>query len=483
MSFGVLTWLWLSAIAGGVVVLSGMKTPRRARGAALSVSLGILALCLAVIFLRNAGQGALSEAGPSWGFGMRYSLGADGLSLTLCWLTAFLTVISLLSSWKQEFPAGYWASFLFLEGALMGVFLARDLFLFFIFWEAVLVPMFLIIGVWGSQGRRHAAMKFFLFTFFGSIFLLLGMLGLVTQHHQLMGVWTWDIASLKGPATGPLAGLIFSAMALGFGVKIPLVPLHTWLPDAHTEAPAAGSVMLAGVLLKMGVYGFLRVLIPAFPDLSWSLLPWLGLLAAINVIYGALCAMVQTDLKRLIAYSSVAHLGFCLLGIFSRTPEGLAGGSLQLINHGVSTGALFLLVGFLYERSHRRGLADFGALASQAPWLTFFFGVAIFSSIGLPGLNGFIGEFMSLAGISRVFPVLAIAGVLGVTLSAVYALPAYQAVFWGPAGPGSVSAGITDLDARERALLWVLCLLMLAIGLYPRPWLNAMASSTQGLWM
>ncbi|OGR88318.1 MAG: hypothetical protein A3J74_03195 [Elusimicrobia bacterium RIFCSPHIGHO2_02_FULL_57_9] len=442
-----------------------------------------MVLSLAVAFFPGEGAGPLSEVGPAWGYGMRYALMADGLSLTLCWLTAFLTVVSLLASWNQEFPAGYWACFLFLEAALMGVFLARDLFLFFIFWEAVLVPMFFIIGLWGSEGRRHAAMKFSLFTFFGSIFLLLGILGLVTQHHQLTGVWTWDMAGVKGPPTASSAGLIFGAMVLGFGVKIPLVPLHSWLPDAHTEAPAAGSVMLAGVLLKMGVYGFLRVLLPAFPELSWALLPWLGLIAAINVVYGAFCAMVQSDLKRLIAYSSVAHLGFCLLGVFSRTPEGLAGGSLQMINHGLSTGALFLLVGFLYERSHRRGLADFGDLASQTPWLSFFFGFSILSSIGLPGLNGFVGEFMSLAGLSRVFPALAIAGVIGVTLSAVYALPAFQTVFWGCRGPNSASAGITDLDARERAILWVLCLLMLAIGLYPRPWLRAMADSTRGLWM
>jgi NADH-quinone oxidoreductase subunit M len=362
---------------------------------------------------------------------------------------------------------------LFLESALLGLFLARDLFLFFVFWEAVLVPMFFIIGIWGGEGRRHAAMKFFLFTFFGSIFLLLGAIGVVSTHHQAFGEWTWDMARLKGP--GGTAGLLtFLGMALGFAVKVPLFPLHTWLPDAHTEAPTGGSIMLAGVLLKMGVYGFLLVLWPIFPDLTWSLMPWIGTLAAINVVYGAFCAMAQKDLKRLVAYSSVAHLGFCLLGILSRAPEGLLGGSLQMLNHGITTGTLFLLVGFLYDRGHRRGLGDYGELYGRAPWLTFFFGFTIMASIGLPGLNGFVGEFMSLLGMARVLPILALVGVAGVTLSAAYALPAYQAVFWSASSSGSVSAAVHDLDFRESALLWISCLMMLAIGIYPAPLLRLM---------
>ncbi len=476
-----LSAIWAIPAAGGLLVLAAAgRWP--AKRLALAVAVCVFALSLALPWAAGPeGLSSLAQAGPLWAYGIRYSVGLDGLSLVLVWLTAFLTVVSLLSAWKQELSAGFWASFLFLEAACLGVFLVRDLFFFYIFWEAVLVPMFFIIGLWGSENRRHAAMKFFLFTFFGSVFLLLGILALVTMHHSATGLWTWDMAVLRGPSSGRAAVVVFLALVVGFGVKIPLFPLHTWLPDAHTEAPAAGSIMLAGVLLKLGVYGLLRVALPAFPEVSWSLLPWLGLIAAINMIYGALCSMAQGDLKRLVAYSSVAHLGFCVMGILSRTPEGLAGGSLQLLNHGLSTGALFLLVGCLYERGHKRGLSDFGGLFAKAPWFTFFFGVAVFASIGLPGLNGFVGEFMSLAGMARVLPILAIAGVVGVTLAAGYALPAYQAVFWADPGPGSVSAKVTELDWREKSLMWTLTLLMLWIGLFPGTLLSLLDSSLRGL--
>jgi NADH-quinone oxidoreductase subunit M len=477
MSQGWLTLFWVLPAVGGLITLFG----RQGRWMALAFSLA--ATLYGLVLLGPACAGAwhvAASASSSWTFGISYILDCDGLSWSLCFLTAFLTLICVVSSWNKDVSSGYWAAFLFLESALIGVFLARDLFLFFVFWEAVLIPMFLIIGIWGMEGRRHAAMKFFLFTFFGSIFLLIGSIALVTSHHSATGVWTWDMAALKGPG-GTAGVLIFAAMALGFAVKIPLVPLHTWLPDAHTEAPAAGSVMLAGVLLKMGVYGFLRILWPVFPQLSWELMPWLMLLAGINVVYGALCAMAQNDLKRLIAYSSVAHLGFCLLGVLSRTPEGLLGGSLQLLNHGITTGALFLLVGFLYDRGHRRGLQDYGELYNRAPWLTFFFGFSTMASVGLPGLNGFVGEFMSLIGVARVLPRFVFVGVIGVTLSAAYALPAFQSVFLGAAGARSVSAGVTDLDGRESSLLWVLCGAMLAIGLYPGPLLRILEPFLLGL--
>ncbi len=470
-----LTILWALPAAGGLLaLLSGRKSRE------VSLFVAILALIASALPFKDlSALSSLAETGPSWPIGISYSLGLDGLTLGLCALTAFLTIVSLLGSWKQDLSTGFWASFLFLESALMGVFLARDLFFFYIFWEASLIPMFFIIGIWGSDGRKHAAVKFFLFTFFGSLFLLVGLLALITQRYNVTGIWTWDMAQLHGGASGPAALATFAALIVGFGVKVPIVPLHTWLPDAHTEAPAAGSIMLAGLMLKMGVYGILRIAIPAFPELSRSLLPWLGGIAAVNVIYGALCAMAQSDLKRLVAYSSIAHLGFCLLGIFSGTVEGITGGSLQLINHGLTTGALFLMVGFLYERSHRRGLSDFGELAGRAPWLTFFFGFSVFSSIGLPGLNGFVGEFMSLAGMTRALPTLALVGVAGVTLAAAYLLPAYQAVFWGAAGPSSVSSHVDDLDFRERALLWTLSGLMLAIGLFPGPWLRLVAGGLQ----
>jgi NADH-quinone oxidoreductase subunit M len=469
-----LTALWVLPLAAAVACFGA---GRAARSFTILVSFTTLALSL--VPLVRPVPGFVSAP---WAFGARYAVAVDGLSLPLIVLTAFLTLIVAVASRADEFPAGYWSAFLVLESALIGVFLMRDLFFFYIFWEAALIPMFFIIGLWGSENRRHAAVKFFLFTFAGSIFMLLGFLMIVTRHHQATGIWTWDMEALRGtPMSAAMSLAVFASLIAGFGVKIPIVPLHTWLPDAHTEAPAGGSVMLAGVMLKMGVYGLLRVALPLFPQLSWDLLPWLGGIAAVNVIYGALCAMAQKDLKRLIAYSSVAHLGFCLLGVFSRTSEGLAGGTLQLVNHGLTTGALFLLVGFLYERAHKRGVSDFGALVERAPWMTFFFGFSVFASIGLPGLNGFVGEFMSLAGMTRALPVLAVAGVAGVTLAAVYALPAFAQVFWAPPAEGSVSDRVTDLDARERGVLWALCVPMLVLGLWPKPVLALIESSVRSL--
>ncbi len=311
--------------------------------------------------------------------------------------------------------------------------------------------------------------------------MLLALLALVSAHHRVTGYWTWDLAQLDPKTLGTAAPWVFWGLVLGFAVKIPVAPLHTWLPDAHTEAPAAGSVMLAGVMLKMGVYGLLKIALPLFPDLAWDALPVIGGLAAFSTIYGALCAMAQTDLKRLIAYSSVAHMGFCVLGVISRTAQGLTGGTLQLVNHGLTTGALFLMVGFLYERAHKRGLSDFGGLAQRAPALAFFFGFSTLASIGLPGLNGFVGEFMALSGALTALPILALLGCVGVTLAAAYALPAFQAVFWAPEGPDSVSGHVTDLIPRERAILWVLSGLMLWIGLAPKPWLAWFEPAVKGL--
>jgi NADH-quinone oxidoreductase subunit M len=475
-----LTTLWAVPLLGALVCAFAGS---RAKYAALAFSAAFLGAAGMVAWLQRSSPGfaVINELGPVWAYGISYRLSADSLSLGLIGLTAFLNLICVAASWELEVSAGYWACFMALSSALAGVFLARDLFFFYVFWEATLIPMFFIIGLWGSSNRLHAAMKFFLFTFSGSVFMLLALLALVSAHHRVTGVWTWDLAMLDSANLGSAAPLVFWGLVLGFAVKIPMVPLHTWLPDAHTEAPAAGSVMLAGVMLKMGVYGLLRVALPLFPVLSWETLPILGGLAAFSTIYGALCAMAQTDLKRMIAYSSIAHLGFCLLGVLSRTSQGLTGGALQLVNHGLTTGALFLMVGFMYERAHKRGLSDFGDLASRAPYLAFFFGFSTLASIGLPGLNGFVGEFMSLSGALAALPVLAFAGVLGVTLAAAYALPAFQAVFWAPAGPGSVSAKVTDLDLRERAVLWTLCGLMLWIGLAPRPWLAFFEPALRGL--
>ncbi|MBI4371507.1 MAG: NADH-quinone oxidoreductase subunit M [Elusimicrobia bacterium] len=480
-----MTTLWVLPLAGaGACLLAGRLGRGAARLCALAAAASFLAAALLALLpcLAAGGAAVFAEGGRTWAFGISYRLAADGLSLSLIALTAFLTLVCVAASWTLDVSAGYWACFLALASAATGVFLARDLFLFYVFWEATLVPMFFLIGLWGSENRRRAAVKFFLFTFAGSLLMLLALLALVTARHAASGEWTWDLESLKGTPLGPAAPWVFLGLLLGFGVKIPIVPLHSWLADAHTEAPAAGSVMLAGVMLKMGLYGLLRVSFPLMPGLTAAWAPTLAALAAVNAIYGALCAMAQADLKRLIAYSSIAHMGFCLFGAASGTSQGLAGSALQMINHGLTTGALFLLVGFLYQRAHRRGLSDFGELAVRAPWLSFFFGFATLASIGLPGLNGFVGEFLCLAGIARSAPpVFAAAGVLGVTLSAAYALPAYQAVFWAPAGPGSASAFVADLDAREKAILWLLCGLMLWIGLAPAGWVAFLEPSLRGL--
>jgi NADH-quinone oxidoreductase subunit M len=485
-----LTLLWTLPLAGAAACLAAGRFGRKAaKTCALAFSAAYFGAALFALkpFLASGGAGLDAVGGAPLAFGVSYRLAADGLSLSLIGLTAFLNLICVAASWELDVSGAYWANFLALASALTGVFLARDLFLFYCFWEATLIPMFFIIGLWGSDNRRHAAMKFFLFTFAGSVFMLLALIGLVVAKHGQTGLWTWDLQGLKEAPLGAAGPWIFLGLLLGFGVKIPVVPLHTWLPDAHTEAPAAGSVMLAGVMLKMGLYGLIRVALPLFPGYAVSWAPWLVGLACVNAVYGALCAMAQTDLKRLIAYSSIAHLGFCLLGVLSGAAQGVAGGSLQMINHGITTGALFLLVGFLYERAHKRGLSDFGALAARAPRLSFFFGLSIFASIGLPGLNGFVGEFMCLSGIARSpipllgLPVFAVAGVVGVTLAAAYALPAYQAVFWAPQGPGSVSERVTDLNFREQSILWVLCGLMLWIGLAPAGWIALVEPSVRGL--
>jgi NADH-quinone oxidoreductase subunit M len=485
-----LTLLWVLPLAGALACLLAGKAGRgAARACALVFGAAYFVVALAALmpFVATRGVGLDAVGGAPLAFGVSYLLAADGLSLSLILLTAFLNLICVIASWESEVSGAYWANFLALASALTGVFLARDLFLFYMFWEATLIPMFFIIGLWGSDNRRHAAVKFFLFTFAGSVFMLLALIALVVAKHGQTGVWTWDLAGLQGAPLGAAGPWIFLGLLLGFGVKIPVVPLHTWLPDAHTEAPAAGSVMLAGVMLKMGLYGLIRIALPLFPVYAQTWAPALAGLAAINAVYGALCAMAQTDLKRLVAYSSIAHLGFCLLGILSGAAQGVVGGSLQMINHGITTGALFLMVGFLYERAHKRGLADFGGLADTAPWLSFFFGFSIFASIGLPGLNGFVGEFMCLSGISHSpipmldLPFFAVAGVVGVTLAAAYALPAYQAVFWAPKGESSVSDRVFDLTTREKSVLWALCALMLWIGLAPSAWLSLLEPSVRGL--
>ena len=473
----VLTLLWTVPAIGCFVVWTMPQAAARRAALLFSAVLFAFSLWLLVPYSAQTGLLRLREtAGPST-LGIQYRLAVDGIGLALCWLTALLTMLAFAAS-PERLPAGYWAAFLGLEAALFGVFTAQNLFYFYLFWDLSLIPMFFIIGLWGSDRRRHASLKFILYTFLGSMSLLIGVVALVVLHHAATGVWTWDIESLRATPIGQKgAAFCFAAAALGFAVKIPIVPAHNWLPDAHTEAPMAGSVLLAGSMLKMGVYGFLHILLPVFPTLSRHAFPIFAALGAVNVLYGALCAMAQTDLKRLVAYTSVSHLGFCVLGLFSLTAAGVVGGSLQMINHGLSTGGLFLLVGMLYERTHRRGLGDFGALATQAPAFAFFFGVILLSSIGLPGLNGFVGEFLSLAGLAKVSIPFAALALLGTVFAAAYGLPAYQKVFWAPAGAGSVTEKVDDLSVRERAVLWSLVGLIVWLGVYPKPMLDLISPS------
>jgi len=410
--------------------------------------------------------------------GASFRLGVDGISLWLVLLTTFLMPASVLVSHHVgERVKAFHIVLLVLEMSLLGVFLSLDLALFYVFWEAMLVPMFFLIGIWGYERRRYAAVKFFLYTLAGSLIMLVGILFL-----YFTGSHTFDISAIgQMHLARSTQAWLFWAFFASFAIKVPLFPLHTWLPDAHTEAPTAGSVLLAGVLLKMGAYGFLRFSIPLFPDAAHRYAPVLGLLGVIGILYGGAIAVVQKDLKRLVAYSSVSHLGFVVLGIAALTTTATTGSVLQMVNHGLSTGALFLLVGMLYDRAHTRQIADFGGLASVLPVYGGLFLFVCLSSLGLPGLNGFVGEFMILNGTFPVLRILAILGSGGVVLSAIYLLWAYERVFHGPAKmPHPERKSLwKDLSVRELAAVVPLLVMTVVIGVYPRPFLSRIEPSVR----
>ncbi|MDX1659634.1 MAG: NADH-quinone oxidoreductase subunit M [Nitriliruptorales bacterium] len=396
--------------------------------------------------------------------GASYKLGVDGISLVLVVLTTFLTPLILLASWRvDERVKGYFASFLVLEGAVLGVFLTLDLLLFYVFWEVMLVPMYLIIGIWGSANRRYAAIKFFLYTLLGGLLMLVAILFLFSE------AGSFDYATISQLELSQTAqGWLFLAFFVAFAVKVPLFPVHTWLPDAHTEAPTGGSVFLAGILLKMGAYGVLRYSLPIFPDATVDFAPWIIGLSVVGILYGAVLALMQPDVKRLIAYSSVSHMGFVMLGIFALTLTSASAGVVQMVNHGLSTGALFLLVGFLYERRHTRAINAYGGLAKVVPVMAGFWLVVSLSSLALPGLNGFVGEFPILLGAFQTTRWAAVLGAFGAVLAALYLLWVYQRMFHGPvAGPDNEHT--TDLHFREVAILTPLVILIVAIGVYPKP--------------
>ncbi|MCL5278008.1 MAG: NADH-quinone oxidoreductase subunit M [Deltaproteobacteria bacterium] len=414
-------------------------------------------------------------------YNIDYHLGVDGLSLLLILLTTFLTPLVLLGSWtyikKQE--KDYYLWFLALETGMVGVFASLDLVLFYVFWEAMLVPMYIIIGVWGGPRRIYAAVKFFIYTMFGSLLMLIAILYLYFAHGSQTGAYTFDLLKLYGTyLPAGVQAWLFAAFALSFAIKVPLFPFHTWLPDAHVEAPTGGSVILAGVLLKMGTYGYMRFAMPLFPHAANAFLPYIAVLAIIGIIYGALVAMMQPDIKKLVAYSSVSHLGFVILGLMTLNMEGVDGSVLQMINHGLSTGALFMLVGMLYERRHTRELSEFGGIAKTMPVFATIFMIVTLSSIGLPGLNGFVGEFLILIGAFFARPVYAVFAGTGVILGAVYMLRTYQKVFWGRI-TNKANEDLKDLSPREIIVMVPVLIMIVWIGVYPKPFLSIMQNASR----
>jgi NADH-quinone oxidoreductase subunit M len=413
-------------------------------------------------------------------FGISYHVGIDGISLFLVILTTILITLSLLYSGGGDIairPREFCFLMLVLETGLLGALLALDLFLFYAFWEVMLVPMYFLIGIWGHGRKIYATFKFVLFTMLGSLLMLVAILYLVFAARTHLGHLSFDLADLyQIPLTRTQARWLFAGFAIAFAIKVPMWPVHTWLPDAHTEAPTAGSVILAGVMLKMGTYGFLRFAIPLFPSVAVEAAPLFMALAVIGIIYGALLALVQPDLKRLVAYSSVSHLGFVMLGIFAMDPQGVEGAIYQMLNHGLSTGALFLLVGIIYLRRHTREITEFGGLWKSVPIYAAVYMFVMLSSIGLPGLNGFVGEFLILLGAFIRVKLAVYFAVAGLILGALYMMWAYERVIWGPL-THAVNETLADLSAREIAVVAPLMGLMLLLGLYPRPLLSRMEPS------
>lgn len=447
---------------------------------ALAVTVVTFLLSLGILMNFDTGTadfqlGTSVEWIPEWG--ISYITGVDGVSLWMVMLTTFLMPLSVLASWSVERRAKpYFIFLLTLETGLLGVFVSLDLFLFYVFWEASLVPMYLLIGIWGYRNRVYAAMKFFLFTLVGSLLMLVAILFL---YFSFPGSPTFNYQELLGtPLSLGTQRLLFLGFFASFAVKVPLVPLHTWLPDAHTEAPTAGSVMLAAVLLKLGAYGLIRFAIPLFPGAARELVPLVMTLAIIGIVYGAAVAIVQRDMKRLIAYSSIAHLGFIVLGVFVGSIQGMSGGILQMLNHGLSTGALFMLFGALYERRHTRRIADYGGVARSAPVLAGVFLFVALSSLGLPGLNGFVGEFLVLLGTFFRYRWWVVPAAFGIILAAIYLLWAYKRVFHGPI-TNDANLRIPDLRPREMVMLAPILVLIAFIGVYPKPFLDRIEPSAQ----
>jgi len=481
MSFPILSLLIFFPILGGIALLGiGKENVKGIKIMAFIVSIFELLFSLPLWFSfdKTTYQMQFVER-HSWIrlFNIEYYLGIDGISILFVLLSSLITILCVLVSWKSiEIKVKeFFVSLLLLEGAMIGVFCALDFFLFYIFWEAMLIPMFLLIGVWGGPNRIYAATKFFLYTLVGSLLMLVGIITL-----YMKGGNTFDILALAGQNYPvKLQLMLFWAFFAAFAVKVPMWPVHTWLPDAHTEAPAAGSVVLAGILIKMGAYGFLRFSMPILPEATSAMMIPMLVLSLIGIVYGGIICLAQTDLKRLIAYSSVSHMGFVTLGIFALNTQSVEGGILQMINHGVVTGALFLGIGMVYERTHTRKISDYGGLASNMPVFASFFLLFTLASVGLPGTNGFIGELLILLGSFLTKPWVALVAASGLIIGAWYMLWLYQRIFFNPVN--LKWKGIRELDGREIATFLPMVILIFWIGLYPNSMLEYMHVSVAHL--
>ncbi|BDU78862.1 complex I subunit 4 family protein [Mesoterricola sediminis] len=477
-------WVTVLPLLGALLLLFVPKGSRRIfELGALAVTVVDFLLSLPLWFQYDRASSAVQWATSyEWipSIGVRFSIGMDGISLVLFLLTTFLGFIVVWCSFTaiSERHKEYYIWLLVMQFSMMGVFITQDMFQFYLFWELMLVPMYFLIAIWGGPQKLYAAIKLFLYTLAGSVLMLVAILAIYFLQYKATGRYDMSIASFQAMApviaqqSRTFQTLLAVAFFLGFAIKVPMFPFHTWLPDAHVEAPTAGSVVLAGVLLKMGTYGFIRFLLPIAPDATKQLMPWFMTLALIGIIYGALVAMIQKDMKKLVAYSSVSHLGMCMLGLFALNPDGITGGILQMLNHGISTSALFLIVGIVYERRHTRLIAEYGGLSKTMPLYATVFMIMTMSSIGLPGLNGFIGELAILLGAFQAAPWIAVLATTGIILGAAYMLWLYQRAMFGPIR--EVNTQMKDLNARELAYFAPLIAVAFWIGIYPKPLLKVL---------
>jgi NADH-quinone oxidoreductase subunit M len=486
MSFPILSFVTFFPLLGAILLIfipGEKKNLLKYLAVFITLITFIVSLFLYFNFDSTTPEPQFVEKAVWLGYGINYHLGIDGISLVLILLTTFLMPIAVLSSWTyiQKRVKEYLIFMLLLETGILGVFVSLNLFLFYVFWEAMLIPMYFLIGVWGGPRRIYATLKFVLMTMFGSLLMLVSIFVLYSFYYKATGVYSFNIFDYYQLILNPqVQGWLFLGFALAFAIKVPMFPFHTWLPDAHVEAPTAGSVILAAVLLKMGTYGFLRFALPLFPDALEKFLPLLAILSLIGIIYGGLMALVQKDVKSLVAYSSVSHMGLIMLAVFSLNMEGIEGAIYQMLNHGLSTGALFLIVGILYERAHTRLIKDFGGVSKQMPVFSAFFMVCMFSSVGLPGLNGFVGEVLCLFGVFEANKIYAYVGVTTVILAAAYLLWMFQRVMQGPIKNEKILS-FKDMNKREIAYLVPIIIMMFWMGVYPQTFLRKMDTSVNHL--